>query len=234
MPPTVPDRLIDLNLEDNLLETLPSEFGHLTSLTRLTLSFNKLTDMPVEIGHLRDLRFLVADHNHLVEMPACIGMLTSLVNLDLSNNRLFVLLPTLGMCIPALSLLPCVCEYTLGMCIPAHSLLPCVCAYALGMCIPVLPLRHVKLVDLTTRDEQLHRSPNPARQPLCCGLESSSAHSCHVHSLTQPSFAKQSATATDTAPGKLQAINAPFGRVLNQTSPCAGNLRLLHALYPMK
>lgn len=108
-------RLEILNLSDNVIDTLPDDFGKLdklrelylnvnqliqlppkvclqnniqNSLCLLDLSNNKLQVLPLQICELFNLVTLKLDHNELKELPPTIGRLKSLKYLTASNNQL--------------------------------------------------------------------------------------------------------------------------------------------------
>ena len=82
------DRVIELNLGDNQLTSLPAEIGQLTSLRELNLRGNQLTSLPAEIWRLTSLQVLGLARNQLTSLPADIGRLTSLRELFLQHNQL--------------------------------------------------------------------------------------------------------------------------------------------------
>ena len=81
-------RINELNLEENLLESLPKKFTSLRTLKILNLSKNRLYEFPSELKGLTSLKFLSLENNNLEKLPASLGMLKSLTNLNVSKNRL--------------------------------------------------------------------------------------------------------------------------------------------------
>jgi Leucine-rich repeat (LRR) protein len=77
----------------NLIGSIPSEIGSLTSLMNLWLVGNQLTNLPPEFGNLASLTFLTLGHNQLASLPPEFGNLTNLGSLDVSNNQLTGLPP---------------------------------------------------------------------------------------------------------------------------------------------
>ncbi len=77
--------LRELDLSNNVLETLPGTFTQLTRLARLDLSRNGLAALPPLPPHLTELRLA---HNGFGDWPAALLGLTGLERLDLSYNRL--------------------------------------------------------------------------------------------------------------------------------------------------
>ena len=85
------DNLTGLNLaSNNLVGTIPSELGDLTTLTSLDLSRNTLTgSIPTELGNLTSLEYLYLNYNQLTgAIPSELGNLTILKRLNLRINRL--------------------------------------------------------------------------------------------------------------------------------------------------
>ncbi|MCA9330213.1 leucine-rich repeat domain-containing protein, partial [Candidatus Saccharibacteria bacterium] len=74
------------------LTSIPSEFGQLTNLRRLSLSNNQLTSLPSEFFQLVNLRDLWFNDNRLATIPLEISRLTDLQELWLDNNH-FTIIP---------------------------------------------------------------------------------------------------------------------------------------------
>ncbi|MEM9722889.1 MAG: discoidin domain-containing protein, partial [Bacteroidota bacterium] len=85
-----------LDLELNLLPSIPITLGDLSSLKTLDLSDNGLTTLPSSFGNLSNLEDLNIHSNLLEEIPANFGSLTSLTTLNLSLNYLTSLPNSLG------------------------------------------------------------------------------------------------------------------------------------------
>ncbi len=83
-----PHELTNLNLGDNLLQSLPSSIGDFQSLRTLLLSSNKLFSLPESLGNLRSVHELILRKNLLKSLPVSIGNINSLEILDLSYNNL--------------------------------------------------------------------------------------------------------------------------------------------------
>ena len=75
-----------LDLSDNLLRTLPSNFSDLTALTSLKLDSNQLSDLPFRFGRLQSLRDFSCTNNKLKTLPASFSRLR-LRTLDLFGNE---------------------------------------------------------------------------------------------------------------------------------------------------
>lgn len=82
------NQLLELDLRNLNLITLPSQIGSLTQLDRLDLRNNKLTMIPPEIGQCTQLYLLWINNNKLTFLPNEIGQLTQLYELSLENNEL--------------------------------------------------------------------------------------------------------------------------------------------------
>jgi hypothetical protein len=67
---------------------VPPEVSFLSTLTELYLDDNQLQSLPVEIGHLRKLEKFLLQKNLLEELPNTVGRCCSLTVLDVSCNRL--------------------------------------------------------------------------------------------------------------------------------------------------
>ena len=79
--------LSNLNLEGNLLRSLPQGIGKLTKLKHLNLSNNKLTHLPGDFNGCRHtLLKLDLASNYLTSLPSSIGEFKKLIRLDLNNN----------------------------------------------------------------------------------------------------------------------------------------------------
>ncbi|CAL8286962.1 unnamed protein product [Lota lota] len=82
---TLQRTLQHLDLSQNRLRGLPSQFCQLRELVNLKLDDNKLQWLPFRVGLLSKLRFLSAAHNQLALLPGDFRRL-SLENLDLFGN----------------------------------------------------------------------------------------------------------------------------------------------------
>ncbi|XP_076936415.1 plant intracellular Ras-group-related LRR protein 8-like isoform X2 [Bidens hawaiensis] len=85
-----------LNLNQNLLTSLPSDLGCLTTLKELHVAHNMLTTLPDEVGLLVHLEVLEANDNRLTTITSCIGSCSALVEVDFSENLLIELPETLS------------------------------------------------------------------------------------------------------------------------------------------
>ena len=77
-----------LYLDNNQLQSIPSEIGQLSMLQELYLAYNQLQSIPPEIGRLSMLRELSLYGNQLQSIPSEIGQLSMLQELHLDNNQL--------------------------------------------------------------------------------------------------------------------------------------------------
>lgn len=81
-------RLTELILFKNALKSLPSSIVGMKSVVKLELQQNRLTVLPDEIGELCTLQVLNLAHNELSSVPSSLGNLVQLTRLDLSHNHL--------------------------------------------------------------------------------------------------------------------------------------------------
>ncbi|KAJ8727921.1 hypothetical protein PYW08_016306 [Mythimna loreyi] len=80
--------IIELNLAQNKINSLPNEFCNLTNLQTCWLSCNKLLYLPDNIDKLVKLERLYLNDNVLCMLPHTLYELTSLKVLDVYNNNL--------------------------------------------------------------------------------------------------------------------------------------------------
>ena len=85
--------LEELNLDGNLLVTLPPEIGQLSSLKKLSLNRNMLTALPPEFRQLSNLEMLNLSMNRFRQYPPEINAIAGLNTLDLGDNQLKSLPP---------------------------------------------------------------------------------------------------------------------------------------------
>jgi len=78
---------------DNLLNSLPNELFHHTTIESLSLEKNHIRKIPDEISNLINLKLLKLGENFLTSIPASIQYLTNLSFLDISNNKIVLLPP---------------------------------------------------------------------------------------------------------------------------------------------
>ncbi|KAH9292315.1 hypothetical protein KI387_042501, partial [Taxus chinensis] len=88
--------LVQLNLSENRIVTLPTAIVALSRLTKLDLHSNQLYSLPDSIGELSSLMDLNLRGNCLTKLPASIGDISTLVNLDVSANQLSSLPESIG------------------------------------------------------------------------------------------------------------------------------------------
>ena len=82
------ENLLELYLQNNLIQQLPSEVGHMTKLQSLDISNNSLKTLPKEIGLLKHLIECKAKRNKIEYLPIKLGGLNFITSLDLSSNCL--------------------------------------------------------------------------------------------------------------------------------------------------
>uniref|UniRef100_A0ABD2WZG8 Disease resistance R13L4/SHOC-2-like LRR domain-containing protein n=1 Tax=Trichogramma kaykai TaxID=54128 RepID=A0ABD2WZG8_9HYME len=88
--------LVNLDLHDNLLESVPEEIGSLTKLRKLNVSSNKLKHLGADFFKLAELRCLDLKCNLIKELNPAVGDLVMLEYLNLSWNGLTSLPAGLG------------------------------------------------------------------------------------------------------------------------------------------
>ncbi|CAB0029373.1 unnamed protein product [Trichogramma brassicae] len=77
-----------LDLSNNYLTTLPTNFATLAQIVKLDLSKNQLTELPENFGDLKQLRHLDLYGNQISRLPLSLGQLKKLKWLDLKENPL--------------------------------------------------------------------------------------------------------------------------------------------------
>ena len=80
--------LVELNVSNNKLTTLPENIEVLQHLKKLTVSYNKITTLPPTVAHLQNLWMLDATGNQIRLLPPRIGKLENLRLLRLGDNDL--------------------------------------------------------------------------------------------------------------------------------------------------
>ncbi len=89
-------RVVELDLINIDLRTIPSEIGNLNQLKVLVFATNLIRTIPSEIGNLTQLERLDLAGNSLSAIPTGIGNLSNLIELDLNFNLLRILPATIG------------------------------------------------------------------------------------------------------------------------------------------
>ncbi len=74
-------RIVEINMSNFGLTTMPGDIGKLTAIKSLCLGYNKLTSLPPEIGKCSSLVYLSLYHNPLTAFPKEIGQLGQLQTL---------------------------------------------------------------------------------------------------------------------------------------------------------
>ncbi|XP_012286485.1 leucine-rich repeat-containing protein 40 isoform X2 [Orussus abietinus] len=76
--------ICNMDLHDNLLETVPPEMGNLNKLQKLDMSTNKLETLPSNFFNLYELRYLDLHNNALKELDAAVGDLIMLEYMEIN------------------------------------------------------------------------------------------------------------------------------------------------------
>lgn len=87
--------LLELDLSDRNMRSVPDAVFGLSRLEVLRLSRNRLRSMPQTVSALRHLRHLDVGNNELDELPAALAACSRLVELDVRSNRLTLIPATL-------------------------------------------------------------------------------------------------------------------------------------------
>jgi hypothetical protein len=82
-------RIVELNLSNRMITTIPKDIGSLSQLRILDLRNNSITTLPEQIGYLQTLSGLYLDNNNLYDLPGELGYLDSLTHLSVSHNNLY-------------------------------------------------------------------------------------------------------------------------------------------------
>lgn len=82
------DRITDLTLSHNCLDSLPNSIGRLKRLNILKVDDNNLTRLTPAIGSCTGLTELLLMQNLLSDIPSSIGNLNALSNLNLDKNQI--------------------------------------------------------------------------------------------------------------------------------------------------
>jgi Leucine-rich repeat (LRR) protein len=80
--------LIDLVVSNNQLKSLPDSVGNLQNLRNLKVFNNQLESLPDSVGQLQNLFYLHAWNNTLTSLPKTIGNIKSLSEVDVRHNGL--------------------------------------------------------------------------------------------------------------------------------------------------
>ena len=94
LPPSIAQlrlHLVELDVRQNFLETLPDAVGELQNLRLLSVGRNKIRTLPESLWTLQQLTSLWLDHNRLREIPSACSRLPALEDLNLHENRIDVL-----------------------------------------------------------------------------------------------------------------------------------------------
>lgn len=90
--------LLELDLMDNQLSSLPSDLGSAASLEKLYVTGNFLTSLPESVTNLTNLRELVVSENRITALPDGMSAFSRLEKLDAQENALTHLPDSLTAC----------------------------------------------------------------------------------------------------------------------------------------
>jgi tetratricopeptide (TPR) repeat protein/GTPase SAR1 family protein len=90
IPPEIFDltNLISLNLSNNYIAEIPTAIGNLTNLTSLDLRNNRIAIIPEALNKLTNLTTLWLDRNRIAIIPDALANLTNLTTLWLNRNQI--------------------------------------------------------------------------------------------------------------------------------------------------
>ena len=77
-----------LNLNHTLIISLPTSIGNLKNLQYINLGYTRINDLPVKMMGLKNLKILELDHTQIKKFPSVIDKLTGLQILNLSYTML--------------------------------------------------------------------------------------------------------------------------------------------------
>jgi Leucine-rich repeat (LRR) protein len=89
-------KLSKMSLYKNQLTTLPKDLFDLDNLTVIDLYYNQLEVIPASISKAKKLEVLYIAHNRIYDLPESIGQLKKLEKIYLQDNRLSVLPESIG------------------------------------------------------------------------------------------------------------------------------------------
>lgn len=90
------DNLKILNIRESAIETLPESFGNLKNLTELYALNSKLKILPESFGELRNLEYLELKYTQITSLPESFGKLQNLKKAEISCNPLTTLPESFG------------------------------------------------------------------------------------------------------------------------------------------
>ena len=91
------EKLVELELDGNLLHTLPANINLLKNLQVLKFRTNRVESLPESLSELTNLRILAGMGNKIESLPEGIGNLTNLEDLNMCENKIKVLPASFGL-----------------------------------------------------------------------------------------------------------------------------------------
>lgn len=91
------EKLVELELDGNLLYTLPANINLLKDLQVLKFKTNRVESLPESLSELINLRILAGMSNKINSLPEGVGNLTNLEDLNMCENRIKVLPESFGL-----------------------------------------------------------------------------------------------------------------------------------------
>lgn len=91
---SLPDSFYDLKkleyleIENNKIETISPLIGKLENLQSFDIGDNPLKSLPDELCNLKQLKFLVLENTHITKLPKCLGYLQNLDWINVSGTQL--------------------------------------------------------------------------------------------------------------------------------------------------
>jgi TonB family protein len=88
--------LLQLDLSNNLIDSLPQQFTKLKKLQELVIPSNRLKNLPSDFGNLESLKILGLADNRFDSFPIELTQLGKLIQLDLGSNQISSIPPEIS------------------------------------------------------------------------------------------------------------------------------------------